>query len=356
MTWTKTAFTDRLGIEFPIVQAPMGGGISTPALAAAVSQAGGFGSLALSYVAPEAIAGEVAAVRSLTNRPFAANLFVYEPGTPTAEQLHRARDLLAPIRSDLGLAGEPDGPPPVRYNVDDQIAAVLDAGPAVFSFTFGVPKAGVLAECRRRGILTMGTATSLAEGLALADAGVDMIIAQGSEAGGHRGTFLHDFEEGMVGTFALTRQIATRVDRPVVAAGGIMDGRGIAAALTLGASAAALGTAFMLSPEAGTNAPHRRMLKSPQAANTAVTRAFSGRPARAIVNDQIRAARPMERDLPPFPVMIELTRDIRAAAIRLDRPDYIPLWAGQGAALARELPAAELLRALAAEVGAVLPA
>jgi len=354
MPWRKTALTDLLGLDLPIVQAPMAGGMCTPGLVAAVSEAGGLGGLAFGMTAPDAVAAEIDAVRARTDRPFAANVFSYDRGTATPGQLDRSARLLDPVRSELGLPPAGPGAPASAYDVRDQIRAAVEAGPPVLSFTFGMLPADELAECRRRGIVTIGTATSVAEAEALEAAGVDVVCAQGAEAGGHRGTFLHPFEDGMTGTAALTAAVAARVRVPVLAAGGIMDGRGVAAVLALGAAGAQLGTAFLVCDEAGTPAPYREALLSPAAARTAVTRAFSGRPARGILNRLMELARGAEDGLPPYPVQNDLTKGIRAAAAAAGRAEYMSLWAGQGAPLCRPMPAARLLGTLAAEADAAV--
>src|SRR5512140_592646 len=270
--------------ELPIIQAPMAGGPDSPALAAAVSNAGGLGSLGCAYLAPAEIEALAAAVRARTPRPFALNLCVRPargdvPDEPDAEA--RVAAVLRPLRAELGLASAiAQGPELPSWEA--QLEAVLRIAPRVFSFTFGVPSREQLAALHARDIFVIGTATTVDEAGVLDELGVDAISAQGAEAGGHRGTFLGRFEDALVGTFALVPQIVQRTRRPVIAAGGIMDGRGIRAALTLGAKAVQLGTAFMACPEAGTPAPHRAALASARA--TVITRAFSGRPARGIRN------------------------------------------------------------------------
>lgn len=353
MPWHRTRFAARFGLDVPIVQAPMAGGMVGPGLVAAVSDGGGMGSLAFGMTAPDAIGAEVAKVRAATNRPFAANVFVYEPGTPTPDQLARAADFLAPIRAELGLVPRGAAAPGPSHDVAAQIAAAVAAAPPVLSFAFGPPPGDAIAECRRKGILTIATATTAAEAKHLEALGVDAICAQGAEAGGHRGTFLHPFEEGMVGTLALVRACVDAVDVPVIAAGGIMDGRSIAAAMLLGAEGVQLGTAFLLCPEATTAKPYRRALAA--GGPTAVTRAISGRPARGIANRLVVEGRAVEADLPPYPVQNELTKEIRAAATAQDRPEFLSLWAGQGVGLIREgVKAGELVARLAAETEAAL--
>ena len=332
-------------VELPIIQAPMAGGPDTPALAAAVSNAGGMGSLGCAYLAPEQIEAAAAELRARTRRPFALNLFVRAdaPDDPAAEA--RVTPVLATFRAELGL-GAP-GPAASTPRFEDQLEAVLRCTPRVFSFTFGVPPREQIAAVRARGIAIVGTATTVEEGRALADAGVDAICAQGAEAGGHRGTFLGAFEDALIGTLALVPQIVAATRLPVIAAGGIMTGDGIRAALALGAAAVQLGTAFLCCPEAGTSAPHRAALATATA--TTITRAFSGRSARGIRNrmtDAFAATEPA-----PFPQHQRLTAELRREATRQGRTDLMQLWTGQGAPLVRALPAGELVALLAREAG-----
>jgi nitronate monooxygenase len=356
-----------LGVRLPIVQAPMAGGPDTPELAAAVSNAGGLGSLGCAYATAAQIDALTAAVRRLTSQPLGLNLFIRagepgpvddggpdrgraRPGSAGQAPVDAARvsTVLRPFRRALGL---PDEPPPALAppSFEAQLEAVLRAGPRVFSFTFGMPTREHVAALRARSILVVGTATTVEEGEALDALGVDAICAQGSEAGGHRGTFLGRFDDALVGTMALVPQMARRTRVPVIAAGGIMDGGAIRAALALGAQGVQLGTAFLTCPEAGTSAPHRAALASEAARRTVVTRAFSGRAARGIRNAMTDAFEGVEAL--PFPQQQEMTRDMRAAAVARERTDLMQMWAGQGAPLIRALPAGELVETLAREAG-----
>jgi nitronate monooxygenase len=338
---------ERLGLDCPIIQAPMGGGFTTPALVAAVCEAGGLGSLAAPYLQPDAMAAEVAAVRALTDRPFAINLFVFDPPTPTAEQVERTAERLAPFCRELGI-DPPTLVGPAHPDIGAQIEAMLEARPAAFSFTFGIPSPQVMARCRELGILTVGTTTTLSEGLTLEAAGVDAVCAQGSEAGAHRGSFLVPWQDGMIGLLPLVDRLSRALRVPVIGAGGIMTGAAVSAVLKAGAVAAQLGTAFMCCPEAGTPEPHKQALLGPDAERTAVTLAFSGRPARGIVNRYMEA---MAGEPPaPFPILNAMTRGMRGAAAKAGRTEFMSLWAGQGAPLIRALPAAELMAALKAEL------
>lgn len=343
------AVLDALELSVPIFQAPMGGGFTPPGLVAAVSNAGGLGNLGAPYMEPQAILAAVAAVRDRTARPFGVNLFAIAPPAPDPDMLERSAAWLAPVCEELGIE-VPALRGPAHPDVAAQIEAVLETRPALFSFTLGIPSPEVLARCRQAGILTCGTATNLVEGEALEAAGVDLICAQGSEAGGHRGTFLGPWEEGMIGILPLVDLLTQRLKTPVIGAGGLMTGRAVRAVLDAGAVAAQLGTAFLDCPEAGTPKPHRRALTSAGAERTGITAAFSGAPARGIINrfmEMVVGPPPA-----PFPILNALTRGIRSASAAADRPDFMSLWAGQGAPLIRSLTAADLIAALERELEA----
>jgi len=331
-------------LELPLIAAPMAGGASTVELAAAVSNAGGLGSLAAAYLQPEAIRRQSAQLRLQTQRPFAINLFIDTPEPAPGDLLRRAHERLRVFRDELGIPHPPD-PPIAVLDYRLQFEAILTERPAVFSFTFGIPDAGVLTRCRTAGIFTIGTANTVAEGVALQAAGVDAVCAQGFEAGGHHGAFIAEPDDSIVGTLALVPQLVDALDVPVIAAGGIGDGRGIAAVLALGARAAQVGSAFLLADESGIPSAYRRALLSERSATTRLTNAFSGRYARGVRNrfiDEMTGS----SDLAPFPYQNTLTRDIRAAAAAQDRDEFLSLWAGQAVGLARALPAAEIVAAL----------
>jgi nitronate monooxygenase len=348
----RTILTQRLGISLPIVQAPMAGGGDTVELVAAVSNAGGLGSIGAAYLTPEQIVERGRAVRSATSRPFGINLFAPKavPNVST-EAMERARDAVAEYYGELGLTAPAVTPPAISF--DDQLAACLESGATVFSFTFGLLPAETVVRIKRRMVL-IGTATTVEEAEALASLGVDAIVAQGSEAGGHRGTFLGEFDRAMIGTMALVPQICDAVDVPAVASGGIMDGRGIAASLALGASAAQLGTAFLVCEEAGISEAYRQAILSASEDQTRLTRAFSGKPARGIANRFLTGMAGREDAILPFPLQNGLTRPLRAESSKRNRADYLSLWAGQGLRLARRRKAGELMEALRVEMEAAV--
>jgi nitronate monooxygenase len=349
----QTDATERLGIRLPVVQAPMGGGPSTPALVAAVSEAGGLGSLAGGYLSPERLRADIAAVREATSKPFAVNLFVPTPVEPTGEDVETALAALERYRLEVGLPARPaTATGPWAEDFDAQVAVVVEERVPVTSFTFGLLPADVVDALHDAGSLLVGTATTVEEAVAVAASGVDLVCAQGSEAGAHRGTFLGAAEQALIGTLALVPQVCDAVDVPVLAAGGIMDGRGVAAAIGLGAGAAVLGTAFLRTPEAGTSATYRRALAAATETSTSVTTAVTGRMARGIENRLMRDLRDVP--VPPYPVMHTLTAELRRRAAERDEPDLMSLWCGQGIRLATELPAADLVRRLADDAAATV--
>lgn len=342
-----TPLARRLGLVHPIVQAPMAGS-DTAALVAASSNAGALGCIGAAYLAPDQIAERVRAVRALTDRPFGINLFAPTPRPDPAPESEAAVARLAPFFAELGLAA-PALPPLPEDRFDAQLAAVLDSGAAAFSFTFGLVPAEAIAAAKRRAMLVVGTATTVEEAVALERAGVDAVVAQGSEAGGHRGSFLVDFARGAIGTIALVPQMADAVSVPVVASGGIMDGRGIAAALALGADAVQLGTAFLACDEAGVPDGYKQRLLRAREDETRLTRAFSGRPARGLPNRVMDAIDREPAAILPFPLQNALTRPMRSAAAARNDAEYLSLWAGQGVRLARRGSASELVARLARE-------
>lgn len=339
-----------LALRLPIVQGPMAGS-DTPALAAAVSAAGGLGMVGAGMSSPAAIAESAAEVRRRTDQPFGINLFVQDTPTPDAATVAQALERLAPLYAELGL---PPPEMPARWCEDfrAQFDALLAARPAVASFTFGILNSADVARLHAAGCYVVGTATTVAEALAWADVGADAVCASGMEAGGHRGSFLGDFAASMIGTLALVPQCVDALcprGVAVIAAGGIMDGRGIAAAQALGAEAVQMGTAFLVCPESGIGNAYRQALAGATATDTRTTRIFSGRPARAIVNRMAEQLQAFEDSVPAYPIQNALTGALRRAAAQAGRDDYLSMWAGQGVAAARPLPAAALVAQLEEE-------
>jgi nitronate monooxygenase len=342
--WT-TEITRALGIDLPIFQAPMAG-YTNAEIAAAVSEAGGLGSLGCALMSPEQLRGEVAKVRARTKKPLHVNFFCHRtPGGDDAAW--RAR--LGPYYGELGLDRDARVDAPNRAPFDEAICeVVVEDKPELVSFHFGLPEAGLLDRVKRAGCRVASTATTVAEARWLEERGCDAIIAQGAEAGGHRGMFLGLDVSTQVGTLALVPQVVDAVRVPVIAAGGIADGRGVAAVLALGASAAQIGTAYLACPEATVSPMHRAALASVADDGTALTNVFTGRPARAIVNRAVREIGPLT-DAPPFPLAASALMPLRRASEARGVSDFTAMWSGQAARLARAEGAAALTRRLAAE-------
>lgn len=336
-----------LGIELPIIQAPMAG-VQGAALAVAVSNAGGLGSLPCATLGLDAMRSELAAIRAQTSKPFNVNFFCHTPPTADAQREAAWRAALAPYYREFGIDAERVPSGTGRSPFSAEAADVLsEFEPPVVSFHFGLPSTELLARVRAWGAKVLASATTVDEALWLEAHGVDAIIAQGLEAGGHRGMFLSDDLTTQVGTFALIPQIVQRVRVPVIAAGGIADARGVAAALALGAAGVQVGTAYLLCPEATTSAVHRAALKSEAARHTALTNLFTGRPARGIVNRLMRELGPISDAPPAFPLAAAAIAPLRSRAESQGSGDFSPLWCGQNASGCREIPAAQLTQELA---------
>jgi nitronate monooxygenase len=320
-------------LPIPIIQAPMGGA-SSPEMALAVSRAGGLGSVAGVAFAPDDIVAAAAGVRAGTDAPFALNLLVNPTPQPTADELDRAIARLKPWYDEMGAA-LPERPNRFGHDFNAQLEAVIRAAPPVASFAFDLIGRERIEALQAAGTYVIGTANTVAEARAWADAGADGICAQGAEAGGHRGNFLKETEASLVGTMALVATVLEAVDLPVIAAGGIMDGRGVAAALALGASAAQMGSAFLLADQAITGPVWQRAIREAPDDPTGLTRAFSGRHARGLENRFMREMRPFEAEIPAYPVQNRLTQPLRAAGERAGDPEMMSLWAGQAVKLAR---------------------
>jgi nitronate monooxygenase len=350
----RTDLTDLLKLSVPVIQAPMAGGGDTADLVAAVCNAGAIGFIGAAYLTPEQIIERGEAVRARTSRPFGINLFAPLPA-PSADEsdIAKAVSAITPYFEELGLAA-PVAPKLPKSSFDDQLAACLRTGARVFSFAFGLLPSRAVEEVKRHNMLLVGTATTVKEAQALVESGVDAVVAQGAEAGGHRSTFSGNFAAGLVGTMALVPQIVDAVSVPVIASGGIMDGRGIAAALALGASAVQMGTAFLTCAEAGIADAYKDAILSAGEDQTRITRAFSGRPARGIVNRVLHDYEEREDAILPFPLQNALTRPLRTEATRRNRPEYLSLWAGQGVRMARRTTAAELVAHLKNELSHTL--
>jgi nitronate monooxygenase len=342
-----TPLQDLLGLELPVIQAPMAG-VQGSALAIAVSNAGGLGSLPCASLDAGAMRAELAALRAQTTKPFNVNFFCHAQPEADAHREAAWRAALAPYFAEWGIDANAIPAGAGRSPFGPEAADLLtELQPAVVSFHFGLPDEDLLARVRRWGAKILSSATTVAEARWLEARGVHAVIAQGTEAGGHRGSFLSDDVGIQLGTFALLPQIVDAVKVPVIAAGGIADARGVAAAIALGASGVQAGTAYLLCPEATTRPVHRAILKTDAARTTALTNVFTGRPARGIVNRLMRELGPMSRLAPAFPLAAAAIAPLRAKAESQGSGDFSPLWAGQNTSVVREAPAAVITRELA---------
>ncbi|WP_027580258.1 nitronate monooxygenase family protein [Bradyrhizobium sp. Ai1a-2] len=351
--WSDRRLLELFGIEHPIVLAPMAG-FATVELASIVSNAGGLGSIGCATMDPQIATDTIAQLRRLTIKPVSLNFFCHEPAKVDSGRERAWHDRLSPYYRELGID---EATPRPRTDLAPFGSAMCefieDARPEVVSFHFGLPAPPLVARIKAVGCRVISSATTVAEARWLEDHGADAVIAQGYEAGGHRGMFLDRDQNralaAQLGTFELVPQIADAVGVPVIAAGGIADGRGIAAALTLGASATQIGTAFLLCPEAATPPLHRDALRQAHEVGTVVTNVLSGRPARAMVTRLVAELGPLSDAAPDFPLPMGELAPLRAVAERKGSRDFTSIWAGQGAALARELPAKALMQTLVKE-------
>lgn len=343
--------TELLGVELPIVQSPMAG-VQASRLAIAVGAAGGLGSLPCAMLSSAAIADEIRAIRNAGDRPFNLNFFCHSPPRIDPARDARWRESLAAAHAEFGIDTASIGAGAARNPFDDEAAGIVESlRPQVVSFHFGLPRPRLLARVKAAGAIVMASATTVAEARWLEAKGADVIIAQGLEAGGHRGNFLSMDITEQLGLFALLPQVVAAVKLPVIAAGGIADAAGVRAALALGAAGVQAGTAFLCTPEADTSALHRAALASEAARHTALTNLFTGRPARGIVNRFLREHGPMSELAPEFPLATAASGPLRAAAEKRGSADFSALWSGQNPSGARAVPAAEIVRGLAAGLG-----
>lgn len=346
--WNQTRVAAALGIEYPIVQGPLGG-FSSQRLTAAVSTFGGLGSFGAHVLEPQAISDRIAEIRSLTLRPFAMNLWVSmaDEGAIRSDELafQRALSPLAPYINAVGGV-QPKFSPYKTIRFEDQARVLLDAKVPVSSFIYGIPPKEILDEARNQSIVTVGTATTTDEAIMLEEAGVDLVVASGFEAGGHRGSFLLSSEDSLIGTISLVPQVADAVKIPVIAAGGIADARGITAALALGAEGVQMGTAFLACEESGAHPLHREELLGGRAGHTALTRGFTGRLARGIHNELLEMLNGPDIEILPYPLQRTLMRNLAIPAQQAGRVELLALWAGQSANLAKCPSVDELLTSL----------
>ena len=324
--WHKTSATELFKINYPILQAPMAGGATTPELVSAVSHTGGLGGVGAGLLDAEQLDQALTTIKQKTDRPFQVNLFTPEANQFDPQKCQKIQQLLKPFFEKLEVEF-PQLKPPYQININERVEVLLKHKVPIVSFTFGIPDKTVLQKLKQAGTILIGTATTVAEAQACEKQGFDAVVAQGVEAGGHRGTFLEDYTTSLIGTMALAPQIVDAVKIPVIAAGGIMDGRGIAAALCLGASAVQMGTAFLTCKEAGIANCYKKALLAADHDNTVITKAFTGRPARGIRNTFTKALTGHEANYLDYPIQGRLTKPLRQAAAKQGNAEFMSLWA-----------------------------
>lgn len=351
MMWNQNGLTEQLNIKYPIVQAGMAGGVTTPELVAAVSNSGALGSIGAGYLSAEDTRDVIRKVKALTDQPFAVNVFVPGELTVYEGQISRSIDTLQPIYDDLGIVGFPEISPYEINKFDEQVDVILEEQVPIVSFTFGLPSEEVVTRFKEHGVKLIGTATSVREAQLNEHVGMDAVVAQGSEAGGHRGSFATPFNDAMIGTMALIPQVADAVNIPVIAAGGIADARGVFASLVLGASGAQMGTLFLTCDESGANQAIKSAVMNSVETESVITSSFSGKPARGIRNAFIDKMRERHDLFAPYPIQHVLTSVIRKSAAEQNRPEYMALWSGQNTSQNKEQSARDLIDALVDEIG-----
>lgn len=343
--WSDTKITTLLNVDLPIIQAPMAGGATTPELVAAVSNAGGLGSLGAGYMAPDEIRLAIKKIRALTHKPFAINLFIPENHQATNDEIDQARMVVQASCAELNVI-IPSIKPPYAPSFEDQMSVILEEKIPIFSFTFGIPSSDWIKKCKDNNIILVGTATTLHEAKLLEQHHIDAIVAQGSEAGGHRGTFIGTAEDALMSLSSLTALLYENITVPIIAAGGIMNARAMADVLALGASAVQMGTVFLSCLESGIHPHYKKLLLNLTEGNTALTRAFSGKLARGITNEFMIRMQSHESSILDYPIQNALTQAMRKEACKQNKTGFMSLWAGQSAYLCKELSATQLVQTL----------
>jgi nitronate monooxygenase len=351
---TENVLTKLLRIEYPIIQAPMAGGITTSKLVAAVSNSGGLGMIGAGYMTPMQIREQIREIKQLTSNPFGINLFVPNEFQVTENEITSAQQKLNQIRKQLNLQPKESMDIPavtdVLNNFTEQIQVVIEEKVPICSFTFGIPSKQVIAELKQSNIILIGTATTVREAVENEKAGIDLVVAQGSEAGGHRGSFINGEQESLIGLMSLIPQIVDSVSIPVIAAGGIMDGRGLQASICLGAKGVQMGTAFLTCVESGAHPVYKETILNTNENDTVLTRSFSGKWARGIKNEFISEMNAYEPSLPEYPIQNTLTQDIRKTSSSQNNPAFMSLWSGQSPRLAKYQTVESLIKAVISEV------
>ncbi|WP_078433589.1 NAD(P)H-dependent flavin oxidoreductase [Metabacillus halosaccharovorans] len=353
----KNEMTELLQIQYPIIQAPMAGGVSTSKLVAEVSNSGGLGMIGAGYMTPNQMREQIKEIKQLTSNPFGINLFVPDEYDVIEEEVKSVNEILNPIRKQLDLPGKDSVEIPnfntVFETFIDQIGVVIEEKVPICSFTFGIPSKKVIAKLKKNNIILVGTATTVREAVENEKAGMDIVVVQGSEAGGHRGNFIDGYQESLVGLMSLIPQVVDNVNIPVISAGGIMDGRGLMASICVGAKGVQMGTAFLTCIESGAHKIHKEAILNATEDNTVLTRSFSGKWARGIKNKFILEMQRHERFLPDFPVLNILTQDIRKTSSDQNNLDFVSLWSGQSPRLAKSQTVESLIKNIIAEANKI---
>lgn len=345
--WLQTELTSRLKIRIPLIQAPMAGGITTPDLVSSVSETGALGSLGAAIMQPEDMRKAIRQIRDLTENPFNVNLFVL----PHEQEKGHTDAFIKHVKSyeaEVGFELSTALPPPPSF--EKQVAVILDEKVPVFSFTFGIPAPSIIREMQKHHIIVIGTATHLQEALALQEVGVDFIVCQGKEAGGHRGTFIGSYEDALIPTKELLLQVHGKVKIPIIAAGGIMNGKAISEMLKAGACGVQMGTAFIACPESGAPNAYKKALLEWKSRKTILTKAWSGKWARAIENRFLREMESYKQEIPPYPITQGLTAQMRKAAASHGNAEFLSLWAGENFKEARAMSVSATIRTLSSEL------
>ncbi|TDL30869.1 nitronate monooxygenase [Jeotgalibacillus sp. S-D1] len=353
----RNELTDRLGLEYPIIQAPMAGGVTTSELVAAVSNKGALGMIGAGYMSPSGLRDQIRDIKKRTSNLFGINLFVPSPFSSTQEDIQHAQELLKPFRTQLKLEEQEINIPDCEQEAEtfaQLIDIVLEEKIGVCSFTFGLPSGEVIKRLKAHGVVLIGTAATVREAIEAERSGMDMVVVQGCEAGGHRGAFLPDAKESMIGLMSLIPQAVDSIEIPVIAAGGIMDGRALMAARCLGAKGVMMGTAFLTCSESGASSVHKKAVLEAREDEIVMTRAFSGKWARGVHNRFIEEMKHSQLDVPVFPVQNTLTKAIRSASSSQGNPDCMSLWSGQSPMLAKEQTAAQLIDSVTEQAQRIL--
>ncbi|WP_349407762.1 nitronate monooxygenase [Pseudalkalibacillus sp. SCS-8] len=351
--WNKTRLSTLFGVEYPIIQAPMAGGPTTPELVSEVSNEGGLGIIGAGYFTAEKLTSSIQEVKKRTNKPFGVNLFVVKEQFVSETDLRKSFESLGPFREKLKL---PDELPEIKTSlgITELIDIVIHEEVPICSFTFGIPDKEIITRLKKHNIIVVGTATTVEEAKAVEEAGMDAVVAQGSEAGGHRATFIGHSNNGLIGTMALVPQVKDYVHIPVIASGGIMDGRGFAAASMLGAEGVQMGTAFLTTKESGANEFHKRAVLTSTEEQTVITTAFSGKAARGINNYFIHQLTGEGVLIAPYPIQNSLTKPIRSEAMKQGDTRFMSLWSGQGSRMSENTTVKELFGKLVSDINGLL--